>query len=160
MTKRARSDSAASAVKAAQAVAAGVIEPPTHVKLRDGDRPFWESLVRARARDTWNTADLENCANLARCKADIERITAEIESEGDIVVNERGTQIVNPKHALLETLTRRNMALSRMLHVHAEASVGKSEDAAKALATEKKAAQAQDKAKSDASLIPGIYAVK
>lgn len=156
--KRQRSDSITAAVKAAKGVAAGVIEPPEHVQLRDGDRPFWDSLVRARARDTWNVADLENAANLARCKADIERITGEIDSEGDVIKNERGTQIVNPKHTLLETLTRRAMALSRMLHVHAEATVGKSEDAANALAAEKKAEAAQQKA--DTSLIPGLHAVK
>lgn len=158
--KRQRSDSITAAVKAAQGVAAGVVEPPPHVKLREGDRPFWDSLVRARARDTWNISDLENAANLARCKADIERITIEIDTEGDIIKNERGTQIVNPKHTLLETLTRRAMALSRMLHVHAEATVGKSEDAAKALATEKQAIAAQQKAESDDCLIPGLRAVK
>jgi hypothetical protein len=121
MNRKQRSDSATAAVAAAQA---GPIEPPAHVHLRDCDHPFWLSIVRARARENWTHADLENAANLARCKADIERISAEIQAEGDTVVNQRGTQIVNPKHTLLETLTRRNMALSRMLHVHAEATVG------------------------------------
>jgi hypothetical protein len=109
---------------AVASVQAGPIEPPAHVHLRDCDHPFWLSIVRARARENWTTVDLENAANLARCKADIERVSAEIQAEGDTVVNQRGTQIVNPKHTLLETLTRRCMALSRMLHVHAEATVG------------------------------------
>jgi len=111
----------------------GMIKPPAHIKLRDGDIDFWNSVVSARARDTWNNADLENAANLARCKADIERLQSEITKEGDIIANDRGTQIINPKHTLLETLSRRAVALSRMLHVHAEATVGKSEDAAKSL---------------------------
>jgi len=158
--KRTRSDSATSAVKAAQAVAAGPLDPPGHVKLRDGDRPFWDAVVCARARDTWNNSDLENAANLARCKADIERLQGEIDFEGDVITNDRGTPIVNPKHALLETLTRRAMALSRMLHVHAEATVGKSEDAAKALKTEKNAKKAADDADTGDALIPGLRAVK
>jgi hypothetical protein len=107
---------------------AGPLLPPAHVHLRDCDRPFWLSIVRARARRNWTDVDLENAANLARCKSDIERLQREINAEGDVVMNQRGTQIVNPKHTLLETLTRRAMALSRMLHVHAEATVGKSED--------------------------------
>ena len=153
--KRTRSDSAAAAVAAA--LAAGLpIEPPAHVKLRNGDRPFWDSVVCARARDTWTDADLENAANLARCKADIERLQAEITAEGDIVVNDRGTQIINPKHTLLETLSRRAVALSRMLHVHAEATVGESRDAGKALKNEKAAKQAT----SDDELIPRLHAVK
>lgn len=152
--KRTRSDSAAAAIAAAQ-VAGKPIDPPEHVKLRAGDRPFWDSIVSARARETWNNADLENCANLARCKADIERLQDEIASEGDIIVNDRGTQIINPKHTLLETLSRRAVALSRMLHVHAEATVGESRDAGKALATEKDAKEAEID-----SLIPRLHAVK
>ena len=38
--KRVRSDSAAAAVAAVQAVALGPLPPPKHVKLRRGDRPF------------------------------------------------------------------------------------------------------------------------
>ena len=154
--KRLRSDSVTAAVQAAQAADSGPIAPPDHVTLREGDKPFWDAVVCARARETWNDSDLENAANLARCKADIERIQTEIGAEGDIVVNDRGTQIINPKHTLLETLTRRAMALSRMLHVHAEATVGKSEDGAKRLAAEREAR----KAKTGDSLIPGLRAVK
>jgi hypothetical protein len=121
MKRKQRSDSVTAAVAAAQG---GPIEPPAHVQLRDCDHPFWLSVVNARARENWTLPDLENAAILARCKADIERISAEIAAEGDTVVNQRGTQIVNPKHTLLETLTRRAIALSRLLHVHAEATVG------------------------------------
>lgn len=153
--KRQRSDSTTAGVKAAQNAAAGMIEPPAHVLLRDGDLPFWESIVCARARDSWNTADLENAANLARCKHDIERLQIEITIEGDVIVNDRGTQIVNPKHALLETLSRRCLALSRMLHVHAEATVGESRDQAKPLAAEKKAKSIEAD-----SLIPMLHSVK
>jgi hypothetical protein len=116
------------------------IKPPAHVKLRDTDKPFWDSIVRARARSTWNDSDLENAANLARCKSDIERLQAEIIAEGDVIENQRGTPIVNPKHTLLETLSRRAMALSRMLHVHAEATVGESRDQAKRKGVEDSAA--------------------
>jgi hypothetical protein len=101
--------------------------------------------------------DLAKAANLARCQADIERISAELNNEGDTVRNERGTQIVNPKHSLLETLTRREIALSRAIHVHAEATVGKSEDAAKVLAAEKNARKVQQDTGDD--LIPRLYAV-
>ena len=121
MKRKQRSDSSTAAVAAAQS---GPVLPPEHVHLRPCDWPFWVSVVHARARENWTAPDLENAANLARCKADIERVSVEIHAEGDTVLNQRGTQIVNPKHNLLETLTRRCMALSRMLHVHAEATVG------------------------------------
>ena len=42
------------------------IDPPAHVRLRDGDRPFWDGIVRARARDEWCESDLVVAAQLAR----------------------------------------------------------------------------------------------
>ncbi len=73
--------------------------------------------MQARAATTWNNADLALAANLARTQADISRLSLELENEGDILENARGTPVVNPKHNLLETLTRRAVALSRALHV-------------------------------------------
>lgn len=133
-----------------------VIEPPAHVSLRPGDRPFWDSIVRARARDTWNEADLEQAANLARCKADIERIQAEIHIEGDVLENAKGTQIVNPKHALLETLSRRAVALSRTLHVHAEATQGRSRDTGQRTQAQKSAEESRRQAESSSLIAPPI----
>jgi hypothetical protein len=141
--RKQKSNSIEAAVSAAQAAA---IEPPAHVRLRESDWPFWASIVHARAKENWTAPDLENAANLARCKADIERISREIEAEGDTIENQRGTRVVNPKHTLLETLTRRSMALSRMLHVHAEATVGKSEDEQKSSKTARKARETMGKA--------------
>lgn len=130
MTKRKRSDSSAAAIGAFKNAIEGPPNPPAHVNLPDYARPFWDSIVSARARDKWNDSDYEMAANLARCKADIERLQAEIYEEGDVIENAKGTQIMNPKHNLLETLSRRAVALSRILHVHAEATVGKSQNQA------------------------------
>ena len=131
--RRQKSNSVEAAVSAAQA---GAIEPPAHVRLRECDWPFWASIVHARARENWTAPDLEN----------IERISREIEAEGDTIENQRGTRVVNPKHTLLETLTRRSMALSRMLHVHAEATVGKSEDEQKSSKAARKARETMESA--------------
>ena len=150
--RRVRSDSITAAVAAAQVQLA--IDPPAHVSLRDGDRPFWDSIVRARATSTWNASDLEQAANLARCKADIERLQKELTEQGDIIENDRGTQVINPRHSLLEVLSRRSVALSRMLHVHAEATVGRSEHQAKRAAPEQDAKEA-----ARSSLIPRLSAV-
>ena len=48
--RRQRSDSAAAAIAATQAAALGPLEPPAHVTLRPGDRPFWNAIMLARAR--------------------------------------------------------------------------------------------------------------
>ena len=131
--------------------------PPPHITLREGDLPFWDSVVRARDYASWTDIDLEHAANLAACLHDIEALKHEIAAEGNIVINAKGTQIVNPKHTLLETLTRRSVTLSRMLHVHAEATVGESRH-------QKKRSQKQQEIEEDRlstgdeedSLIPGV----
>jgi hypothetical protein len=128
--RRARSDSAAAAVSA-MAQAAVQIEPPAGVRLREGDRPYWDLVVRARAPAEWSEPDLMHAANMARCLADIERISNEVAIEGDVIENARGTPVQNPKHALLEVLSRRSVALTRLLQMHAQARLGRPEDVAK-----------------------------
>jgi hypothetical protein len=157
---RKRSDSTTQAVAATQAAISGPIKPPAHIHLRDRDWPFWEAIVLARAADTWNPADLALAANLARCQADIDRLQGEIDTEGDVLKNAKGTPVVNPKHALMETFSRRAVALSRAIHVHAEATQGRSRDAGNKLGTEKgqRAAVGAAAASDDASLIPGLGA--
>ena len=115
------------------------IEPPAHITLRDCDWPFWYGIVSTRAANSWNDSDLAKAANLARCQADIERLIAEVQIEGDIIVNDRGTPIVNPKHNLIETMSRREVAISRAIHVHAEATVGRSRDSGNRAKAQKEA---------------------
>jgi hypothetical protein len=156
MPKSKRSDSLTAAVSSAQAASLGPLKPPAHIRLRDIDVPYWNCIVLARAADTWTDIDLAHAANLAHAQADINRIQQELEHENDIVRNAKGTLVVNPKHALLNTLSVRSMALSAKLHVHAAATVGKSEDAGRKLAGEKAARKADT---GDDDLIPRLRSV-
>lgn len=124
--------------------------------MRSDDLPVWASIVRARARDEWSEVDLHHAANLARCLADVERISAEITKDGDLLTNDRGTQIVNPKHGLLETLSRRSVALTRLLHLHA-AALMRPVDAVAARETERRAREAtQDNDDGDLLATPTV----
>ena len=127
-TKRRRTDSHVTEGEMARAQPP---EPPEHLKVPDEAMPHWWAIVRAREYDAWTGPDLEHAANLACCLNDCERLRHELREEGDVIDNKKGTPIVNPKHNLLETLSRRSVALSRMVHVHAEATAGKSRDDAK-----------------------------
>jgi len=144
MSRKGRSDSSTAAVNNISMALKGVIDPPEHVKLRPGDRLFWDSIILSRAAVKWDNADLEIAGNLARCKADIERISEELLCEGDTLTNERGTVVMNPKHTLLEVLSRRSIALSRMLHVHPEAKQGESRHQGKANKADKEAREIVD----------------
>ena len=156
MTKRQRTDSISGASNS-MAGAAKTIDPPAWVNVPEAALKFWHSITKARAADRWNDSDLENAAELARTKASIERLNIEIAEEGDIITNDRGTPIVNPKHSLLETLTRRMVALSRMLQVHAEATQGKARDQVKGNQAQQKAGEHLEETKEDRLLAKPMH---
>jgi hypothetical protein len=145
-----RSDSAAAAVQAAQNAALGPREPLPHAPVPDAAKPFWLAIMRNRPRDRWNDLDLTMAANLARTLADIERLQAELDTEGYVLGGK-----VNPRHRLIETLTKRVSALSRLLHVHVEATVGRVQNAGNALALDRAA-----RAEQDDDLIPTLRVVQ
>ena len=91
------------------------LEPPEHVTLRAQDRPFWAAIMRSRARAEWSETDMVVAAQLARCQADIESESARLDVEGAVVENQRGTQIMNPRHSVLEQLARKELALMRAI---------------------------------------------
>lgn len=148
--RKRRSDSNTAAIAATQAAALGPLEPPAHVTLRPCDRPFWVAIMEARARDSWTPVDLANAATMARAQADVERLQAELDSEGDLIAGK-----ANPKHKLLETIARRVVALARVLHVHAEATQGRARDAGNALNLERQA-----RAEQHDDLIPTLRVVR
>jgi hypothetical protein len=138
------------------AVAALKIEPPAAVRLRDGDRPYWDTIVRARGANEWSEPDLLHAANLARCLHDVERISGEVAAEGDVIENGRGTPVLNPKHSLLEVLSRRSVALTRLLQMHAQARLGRPEDVAKGRAAALQAREVVDGMDDDLLARPGL----
>ena len=106
-------------------------KPPDYIKLKAKEMPFWWAIVRLRDYSGWNEADLAHAANLARCKAHIEKLQKQIAKEPDTMMNAAGSPIINPKHKLIQDLTRQSIALSRLIHVHAEATVGRAGDQVK-----------------------------
>lgn len=119
--KRTRSDSAKAAVQAHQNAAQAPIEPPAYITLPEPCKPFWQAIVTARPRDTWNDADLAQAANLARVLHAIESAV-----------------IGSDEHA---KLTRLSMALARAVAVHPTATVGRAADMVQAATAEREARQ-------------------
>ena len=135
--RQTRSDSATAAVQAAQNAANGPLEPPAHVTLPEGARPFWDALMLNRARHKWNDADLATAALLAVSQMQVLALMADVE-----------------QLAAVDKLGRRIAMLSRLLHVHPEATQGRAREQGNELGTEREAEQQHD------PLIPTLYAVK
>lgn len=117
-----RSDSAASAVIAAQNAAEGPPVPPAHVTLPDEAKPFWDALMRNRPRDRWNDADLAMAAVLAVAQWQVDTLMQDLEQA-----------------ALVDKLVKRTVTLSRLLHVHPIATEGKPQSQGNKLALERAA---------------------
>ena len=115
--RRPRADSATAAVKAMLNASKADLQPPDYVSMTDDARPYFADVVRVRARDEWEQCDLVVAAQLAQCMADMASEDAKLRSEGRVVQNDRGTQIMNPRTTVLEQLARREMALMRTLRM-------------------------------------------
>ncbi|MGV7194307.1 hypothetical protein [Xanthomonas axonopodis] len=145
-----RADSATAAVEATKNAALPMLGPPAHVRLSAAALKFWPRVIANRARDRWNDLDLTNAAELARLYADIERLRALIDKQGDVLGDGRP----HPAHKLLEAAGRRAVALARMIQVHAEATQGRAQDQGNALKLENQA-RAATQQRDDDDLIPG-----
>jgi hypothetical protein len=99
-------------------------EPPEHINLAAHYKPYWDAIVRNREYNSWTDAELEHVAELARCKYRIEKLTAQIDVEGDYQTLPNGAKKIHPAHQLLDITVKRTINLSRLLMVHALATVG------------------------------------
>lgn len=115
--RKARSDSAAAAIRAAKNAALGAPMPPPHVQISADVLPDYLAIVRARARDEWSELDLIVAAQLAECIGRQREQDALILVEGDVVLNGKGTLVANPRVAMLANLAGRQMAYMRTLQM-------------------------------------------
>jgi hypothetical protein len=116
-TRKPRSDSAAAALLAAKNAALPDLLPPAHVQLSAAATPDYTAIVRARARNEWSELDLIVAAQLAECIAKQREQDGLLALEGDVVVNAKGTQVANPRVAMLANLAGRQMAYMRTLQM-------------------------------------------
>lgn len=146
--KRPPATSPESAIKAMVDAATGPPAVPAHVRLRPGDEPFWDGVVRARAYEEWSKADLVVAAQLARCQHDIETESEKLDAESTTLENKRGTRVMNPRVTVLEQLARREMALMRTLRMGGRVA-GDARDEAFRRAAQRAAEQVREDLKDD-----------
>ena len=141
MKRKQPSSSSTAAVKAMRD-AASPIPVPEFVKLTERAAEFWAIVVRARARDEWTDADLTVAGDLCDCMADMRSEGIALKLEGYVLDNGRGGSIQNPRNQVLEVLTRRKIALMRMLQMQARAVQGSAAKVQAGRAAERSAASA------------------
>ena len=96
---------------------------PQGVELRsDKEVVIWDQFTRARAREDWRDMDLLLLAKVVRMEADIRSYQAQVEQQGSIVENQRGTPIPNPLLNIIDTVERRQLAVIRSMSLNQQAS--------------------------------------
>ena len=124
MSQKKRSDK--NSVTAALGGFKGAMESvpvPQGVELRsDEEVVIWDQFTRARAREDWRDMDLLLLAKVVRMEADIRKHQADVDAQGWIVENQRGTQIPNPLVAIIDTIERRQLAVVRSMSLNQQAS--------------------------------------
>lgn len=123
--KRQRSDNVEVQTKLMKEAIVG-IEPPPYIKLGYKERPFWDTIIAARA--DWTDIDMHNAAALARVQCMIEHESQALLAEGPMIKNKAGNLVTNPRIKGLGDLARLNMSYSVKMQVHAHATVGNLED--------------------------------
>lgn len=154
-SRRKRSDGVAAAVEIAQAAITRDIEPPGHVRFRDRDWPFWDSIIAEFAKVEWTDHTLELAALMARAMSDLEMEQDMMRREGSILKNIKMVPAmpgnpdagevevvlntyVNPRKQLIDMYTKNLMAMRRNMSMHARVKDGEPRDQSKRRAAAKK----------------------
>jgi hypothetical protein len=156
MARKARSDSAASAVDTFSRVS-NLTAAPLGVTLDDEDEKIlWDQFTKTRAPDAWREFDLVLLSKIVKIEARIRKHQKELDAMGAVIENQRGTQIENPLFRIVDTLTRQQMAVIRSM------SLNQTESHPRTLnATGQKTTAAKNSLDSfDDELIPRLRAIK
>jgi P27 family predicted phage terminase small subunit len=114
--ERTKKSTVANSVKTMQS-AKLICEPP--FPLKETEATYFKSIVTAREHETWSDNDRLIAANLAKTYAAIDQLWGDINAEGYVVENQRGTPVANPKVSALNSMTSAMQSLNKTLGLSA-----------------------------------------
>lgn len=126
------------------------IEPP--VKLNDTERAHFDRTISSRELSTWSPHDLTIAVQLAKTLVRLEAISAQLENDGLMLENQKGTQIAHPLLNASMTMASTVQALTRTLGLGASQRALAGSDQKGRNQAEAKARAVIDKARDDSLL--------
>lgn len=114
-SKALAANSVSNVVKLVSELSTDIALPPGVILRGDDEMVIWRQFTQARARDGWRDFDLLIVAKAVRLEADIRKNQQTLDEQGVTIINERGTQIVNPLVSVIDSLQRQQLALIRSL---------------------------------------------
>jgi hypothetical protein len=107
------------------------LRPPASVPMLDRDKPFWASILAARARSEWNDHDLEFAAMLARAMGQLENEQRLLEQEGTVIATATGNLTANPRVTVVHGLHAQVKGCRQSLGIHSRGQGGEARDVEK-----------------------------
>jgi len=111
--RKKRSDSISDDVKSF-AQAGDTVQLPAGITLDDEvERIVWSQMTATRSKDSWREFDLVLLSKIVKIEARLRKYQLQLDIEGAVIFNDRGTPIENPLFRIIDTLTRQQMAVIR-----------------------------------------------
>ena len=85
---------------------------------------YFEDMTSVRAPNDWSRADVVALTRIADWLSRADSLQKQLDAEGEVVINERGTPIVNPKFSLVDQLERRIIGAIAKLSIHTMSTAG------------------------------------
>lgn len=127
MAKRQKITSAEMTVEVMQKASEELL-PPKYIKLSAKDKPFWEGILKEKAKIEWSEHDLGIAAMLAKSMRQLEEESNWLESEGCIMMSDRGAPCHNPRMKMVADLHSRVMKYRMSLSLNSRAKGGETRD--------------------------------
>lgn len=111
-----RVDTVEAAVEAIQNASHPLPQPPVHMHVRPQERPYFDALMKTKARSEWNPFEISLAVQVARLQYQIDHETALLQEEQSVI--RRGNEaVINSRLSVLELLQRRQLAFARTLKI-------------------------------------------
>lgn len=116
--RKKRSDSISDDVKSF-AQAGDTVQLPAGITLDDEvERIVWSQMTATRSKDSWREFDLLLLSKIVKIEARLRKHQLQLDIEGVVMFNDRGTPIENPLTRVIDTLTRQQMTVIRSMSLN------------------------------------------
>jgi len=116
--RKKRSDSISDDVKSF-AQAGDTVQLPVGITLDDEvERIVWSQMTATRSKDSWREFDLLLLSKIVKIEARLRKHQLQLDIEGVVMFNDRGTPIENPLARVIDTLTRQQMTVIRSMSLN------------------------------------------
>lgn len=113
------------------AAAKRVIVPPDNIPLNDEEMVFFNNIINERTRADWSAHQIEMASLLARAMHGLNRQSAALSKEGELIRSPEGKVIQNPRKKMIEDSWKIVVAIRRSMGVHSRAMHGDPREAMK-----------------------------